>query len=84
MNAHKTGMSLALLFGLFGLIWEIIIAIGSAQGYLTWKLSLISLNNPFTVSAFNLGTAIELIVLMLIGGYLIGAIFALISKKVHK
>ncbi len=66
------------------MVWEIVLALGFGQSLLDWKLSLWSLNNPFTVMPFNLVTGVELIIVAVVGGYILGAVFAVISKKVHK
>ena len=84
MNQHKVGMALGSFVGLMHLAWEVLIALGWAQGYLDFVLNMHSLNNPYTVGAFNIGRGIMLIVLTAIVGYIVGSIFAAIFNKVHK
>ena len=84
MNTYRVGLSVAIFAGLIHAFWEILIFLGLAQRLLDFKLMMHSLNNPFVVSPFNLGTAIELVVLAIIGGYIVGALFATIFNKFSK
>ncbi len=83
LKASKVGMALGLFVALLHVVWEVVIYSGNAQKLVTWKLGMHSLNNPFTVSAFNATTAIELVILAFIGGYILGAVFAWIWNSVH-
>ena len=78
----------ALIFGTFvalmHLIWSIMVFLGLAQPYLNFILGLHFLNNPYTVSAFSLSTALMLIAFTFVIGYLVGWVFALIWNKLHK
>lgn len=84
MNTHKTGLALGAFVGLVHILWEGLIALGWAQGYLDFVLGMHSLNNPYTVEPFNLSRGIILVVLTSIIGYIVGSIFASIHNKVHK
>ena len=78
----------ALIFGTFvalmHLIWSIMVFLGFAQGNLNFILGLHFLNNPYTVSAFNLTNAVILIAVTFVIGYLVGWIFASLWNKLHK
>lgn len=84
MNTHKVGLTLGAFAGLLHLIWEALIFLGWAQGYISFILGLHSLSNPYTVQAFDLAHAVELVVLACIVGYIVGAVFAVIFNKFHK
>ncbi|HEY4508975.1 MAG TPA: hypothetical protein VJC13_01680 [Candidatus Paceibacterota bacterium] len=77
-------MTLGAFAGLVHLVWEVMIALGWAQGYLDFVLSMHSLNNPYTVQAFNLGRGIMLVVIACVMGYVVGSVFAVIYNRVHK
>jgi thiamine transporter ThiT len=84
MNTHKVGLAVGAFTGLLHLVWEVLIYLGLAQGLIDWKLSMHSLNSPFTVESFNMGSAIGLIVFAIVGGYIVGSVFATIYNKVNK
>jgi len=84
MKAHKVGLTLGIFFGLMHAIWEVLVYLGWAQSLMDWKLGLHSLNNPFIVGNFNLGMAIELVIVAIIGGYIIGMVFSAVFNKFHK
>ena len=84
MKVHKIGTTLGLFFALIHAVWEVLIALGVAQSLMDWKLSMHSLNNTFHVSPFSLGSAIELVIMAYIGGYILGAVFATIYNKFNK
>ena len=77
----------ALIFGTVGavrhLIWAILVLLGLAEGYLNFILGLHFLNNPYTVSAFNLTNALMLIAVTFVIGYLAGWLFAAVWNKLH-
>lgn len=77
-------MTVSLFAGLVHLVWEIVLFLGWGQGLVDWKLSMHSLSSPFRVLPFSFGSAIGLIIMALIVGYLIGWVFASIYNKVHK
>ena len=84
MNTNKMGSVLGVFFGFWALVWEIVLFLGFGQNLLDWKLGLLSVNDPFTVASFSFVSAIELIVLFIIGGYILGAVYAIIYKKIYK
>ncbi len=84
MNTNKTGSVLGVFFGIWALAWEIVLFLGLGQKLIDWKLNLLSLSNPFTVAPFSATSAVELIVAFVIGGYILGAVFAVVYKKIHK
>lgn len=70
--------------GLVHLVWSVVVALGLGDVYLSFILTLHSLNNPYIVESFNLGRSIVLVVVASIVGYIVGAVFATIFNKLHK
>jgi len=83
-DKNKTGMAFGAMVALVHLIWSIAVAIGFAQTWINFVFSVHFLNNPFTVSAFNFTTAITLIIVTAIVGYVVGWVFAYIWNWAHK
>lgn len=84
MNKHKVAMTTGLFAGLVHLVWEVLVFLGAGQKFLNWKLSMHSLSSPVKVLPFSLGTAVGLIITALIGGYIVGWVFASIYNKMHR
>ncbi|PIY94344.1 MAG: hypothetical protein COY68_03175 [Candidatus Levybacteria bacterium CG_4_10_14_0_8_um_filter_35_23] len=66
------------------LIWSIAVAMGFAQAWISFVFSVHFLNNPFTVATFNFTTALTLIVVTAIVGYVFGWVFAHVWNWAHK
>lgn len=84
MDKNKVGLTLGALFGLGHLLWSLLVAVGLAQPLLDWDFSLHFLNNPFSVSGFSLTTAVILIVVTSVVGYVVGWAFAYLWEMVKK
>ena len=66
------------------LLWSILVAIGLAQTLFDFVLMIHFLNNPFTVGAFNAITALTLIIVTGVLGYIFGWAFAYAWNWAHK
>lgn len=84
LNPNKTGLALGGLLALWHALWAALVAIGLAQALLDFVYSIHFLSNPFVVGTFNLMTALTLVVVTAVIGYLLGWVFALIWNKLHK
>jgi len=77
-----------LIFGTFAavmhVIWSLMVFLGFAQNYMNWIIGLHFLNNPFTVRAFNLSTALTLVGATFVVGYIVGYIFATVLNRLQK
>lgn len=84
LNKNKTGLLLGTFLGLWHLTWSLLVALGAAQTLLDWIYALHFLNNPFQVGPFRFGTAILLILITSIIGYLFGWVLAFLWNAIHK
>lgn len=84
LNKNKTGLTLGVLVSAMHLFWLLLVLVNLGQWCLDFIFSLHQLNNPFTVTSFNLGTGILLLVITFIVGYIIGWIFAWVWNYLHK
>lgn len=78
----------ALIFGTFAAVmhvfWSVLVFLGLAQQYLNFISGLHFLNNPYKVLPFNLSTAVMLVAVTFVIGYLIGWVFAKIWNKLRE
>jgi len=83
-DKKKTGMAFGAFMALWHFVWAVLVVIGFAQWLLDFVFMIHFLNNPFTVGAFNIATALTLIVVTGILGYVFGWVFAYIWNWAHK
>lgn len=84
LNEQKTALSLGVFFGVWHLMWSVLVTVGFAQTLLDWVFTWHMIVNPFTVAPFSLTNAVILVVVTAISGYVIGYLFAWIWNKVHE
>ena len=84
LNVQKTALMFGTFAGLMHTVWSLLVALGFAQAYLDWMIGLHFLVNPFTVSAFNLGTAVTLVAATFVIGYLVGWVFSTVWNSLNK
>ncbi len=64
------------------IIWSALVALGFAQAYVNWMLGMHFISAPtVTVGAFDIVTAISLIVAVAIVAYIAGFVFALVWNR---
>lgn len=78
LDPQKTGLGLGSLFGLIHLVWSLMVMLGFAQECMDWVFSIHFLDNPYTVAPFDVLTALTLIVVTSIVGFVVGWVFATI------
>jgi hypothetical protein len=84
MNRRKTALALGSFVALAHLVWVILVGLNLANPWMSWVLRLHFLNNPFTFQPFDYATAIVLIVMAFIVGYVVGWVFAAVWDWVNK
>ncbi len=84
LKTGTTALVLGLFFALMHAVWMLMIFLGIAKWYLNWIFGLHLLTNPYGVLPFNFGTALMLIVVTFIVGYVMGWVFAIIWNRLHK
>lgn len=81
----KEPKALALFFGIILAVlhlgWAILVASGFAQVFYDWILALHMLSIPITVLPFDIITAVELIIVTFVIGYVAGWVIALVWNK---
>lgn len=83
ITKNTGGLILGLFLGGFHLLWSIMVALGWAQPLLNWIYSIHFLNNPFTVGAFDVVTALILVGFTFVVGYVVGFILTMLWEKMH-
>lgn len=84
VHNHKVGLVVGGFAGLLHLVWSVLVATRLAQPLMDFILRLHFVEMPHTVGTFQLGTAIILIVVATVVGYIVGVVFSSIWNWVHK
>jgi hypothetical protein len=80
----KVGLAIGGFAAAVHLVWSVIVALGWGQGLVSFIFKLHMIAPAPIVGAFNIGTAVGLIVVTGIVGYAAGFVFVTIWNKVHK
>ena len=81
LNKNSVGMSLGVFLAAAHAAWAIIVWMGSAQKFLSWMMSLHFTRMSVSTTAFDLGTAVMLLIVTFVGGYIFGWAFAWIWNR---
>ena len=65
------------------LVWSVLLALGWAQALVDFKLRMHMISVPVVVNSFDLSTAVMLVIVTTIAGYIIGNIFARVWNRMH-
>ncbi len=83
ISKSRAGVVLGSLVGLSHLMWSLLVAFGAAQWVINWIFRLHFIQPPYTITAFNFGTAVTLIVVTFVIGFVMGWLFAAIWNRLH-
>lgn len=82
LNINRVGQTMSAFVGLVHLLWVTVVGMGFAGAKLNFFLGMHFLSVPFTVLNFSWTGGLILVILSMIGGYIIGSVFAFIWNKV--
>ncbi len=84
LNRNKVGLIVGSFAALVHVIWSTLVALQWAQPFQDFIFGIHFIVNPNLVLPFDLVTAIELIVLASIVGYVVGFVLATIWNHFHR
>lgn len=84
LDGNTIGMILGVLFGIWHAIWALLVMLGMAKPILDFVYGIHFLSNPFIVKPFDITTAVILVVVTAVIGYVIGWAFAAIWNTLKK
>ncbi len=76
INAHKTGLAMGMFLALGHAAWSLLVAMGLAQSFINFIFGLHFIQPPYTIMPFKLWTAVGLVVVTGVVGYVFGWVFA--------
>jgi len=84
IDKNHLGVVLGAFFAVLHAAWAVLVAANVGQVYIDWIMPLHFIDNMYTVTNFNLGSALLLIVLAFVGGYITGWVFGAVWNKIEK
>lgn len=84
INPNEAGLALGGVMGLWHAVWSAMVFLGIAKPFYDFILGLHFIALSFKILAFNLMTAVTLVVVTAIIGYLVGFVFAVVWNSVRK
>lgn len=84
INLNKAGLTVGAFLGLFHAGWSVLIVLGWAQPLLDFIFNLHMINPVYSVLDFNIITAVLLILVTSIIGYVCGVVFAALWNYLHR
>ena len=82
VNGQKLGLALGIFAGLWHVVWSFLVAVGLAQPLVDWIFRLHFISPYYSVGEFNLGTAVVLVIVTSVLGYVVGRVLAFVWNKV--
>ena len=80
-ETHKIGLVFGSLMGFFHVVWSLLVALGWAQGLMSFIFKLHMIEPVYSISAFSLTTAATLVVVTTAIGYIVGSVAAILWNK---
>lgn len=84
ISKNKLGVVIGSAFGLWHLVWALLVGFGIAQWLIDWVFRLHFIQPAYVVTAFQPGLAVALIVVTSVLGYMSGWIAAGVWNWLHQ
>jgi hypothetical protein len=84
LDKNKVGITLAVFGGAAHALWAIAVAVGLGQWFFDFILPMHFLQNVYSVMAFNITTALMLVVMATVCCFIMGWLFAALWNFVDK
>ncbi|OGZ03720.1 MAG: hypothetical protein A2648_02075 [Candidatus Lloydbacteria bacterium RIFCSPHIGHO2_01_FULL_41_20] len=84
LNRRKVALVVGSFAAFVHIIWSTLVALNWGQPILNFVFGMHFIRNPYVVSPFSLITAIELVLLALIIGYIVGFVLSTIWNHFHR
>jgi hypothetical protein len=84
LQPQKVGLALGSMVGLLHLVWSLIVAIGLAQPLVDFILKVHMVEAKHTILPFSFWSALTLVVVTFLIGYVVGYVFAVVWNRVNE
>lgn len=84
INPHRAGLALGALIGGWHFLWALLVAIGWAQFIVDFVFWMHFMKPIIVITPFSLATAVVLITVTAIVGYVFGYVFSALWNWMHR
>ena len=84
VNSIKIGITLGALLGVTHLLWALTVALGWAQPLMDFVFWMHFIRPLYVIQPFSLSTAIILVVVTSVTGFVIAFVFGVIWNRLHR
>lgn len=84
VQSHKVGLTVGGMLAIWHAIWATMVLLGIAQPFMQWILGLHFITMQFSINTFSPGTALTLVIVTGIIGYIMGYILGELWNLAHK
>jgi hypothetical protein len=84
IDKNKLGITLAVFFGALHALWALAVAVNVGQKFLDFIFPMHFLSNVYSVMTFSIATALMLVVMATVCGYVMGWLFAALWNYIEK
>lgn len=84
LNPSKIGLATGAILGGLHALWSILVALGWAQTLIDFSLHLHMISVPIVVEPFDSISALTLVIIATIAGYVAGYVCALIWNRIFR
>jgi hypothetical protein len=81
---YSLGMTVGAVVGLIHIVWSLLVAAGKAQAWVNWVAKLHFIDPPAHVNTFDLGTAILLVIVTSLIGFIVGYVFGVVWTRMRQ
>ncbi|MFA6888792.1 MAG: hypothetical protein WC254_04835 [Candidatus Woesearchaeota archaeon] len=84
INKNVLGITMAIFLGAMHAVWALAVAVNIGQKFLDFIFPMHFLSNVYSVMTFSFATALMLVVMATVCGYVMGWLFAALWNYVDK
>ncbi len=84
VSAHKVGLVFGGMLAIGHAIWSIMVFMGIAKLFLDWILGLHFLNFQYSINSFAIFTALTLVIVTGVIGYIVGYVCGRLWNLAHR
>lgn len=83
INPKKLGLTLGAFFGAVHIAWSLLVAFGWAQPLINFISWAHMMKPMYVIESFDFSTALVLVIVTSLVGFVLGSVFAKIWNRVH-
>ncbi len=84
VDAHKAGLALGGMLAILHAVWSLMVLVNVAKPFMDWILNLHFMTFQYSINPFSFGSALLLVIVTGIIGYLMGYVLGWLWNAAHR